>query len=115
MKVLERELKGTVDVIYIDPPYNTGMTDLPYDDYTYFEPEVEKENTWIQFMEERMRIVFDLLTSKGVMFIHLDDNELVSTMQLSYKIFGKKNISVLIIALLISDLLMIKLMSLRRL
>lgn len=82
--------------IYIDHPYNTGMTNLPYDDYTYFDKVEEKENTWVKFMEERMKIANSLVTENGVIFIQLEDNELVSTLELSYKIFEKKNVTVLI-------------------
>jgi len=67
--------KKKIDVIYIDPPYNTGNKDFAYnDDY------VDKENRfrhskWLSFMSKRLKLAKYLLKDTGVIAISIDDNE----------------------------------------
>ena len=77
--------EGKIDVMPIDPPYNTEIDYIEYKDGNY-------ENGWINFMQARLEVAYKLLSTKGVMFIHIDENELISLTLLCGKIFGIKNI-----------------------
>lgn len=77
--------EGKIDVMPIDPPYNTEIDYIEYKDGNY-------DNGWINFMQERLEVAYKLLSKNGVMFIHIDENELLSLTMLCGKIFGAKNI-----------------------
>lgn len=89
--------EGKIDVIYIDPPYNTGNKDFAYyddfeDEYRQI-PYVEKEDSyrhskWLSFMSKRLKIAKRLLSDKGVIFISIDDNEQAQLKLLCDEIFG---------------------------
>ena len=66
---------GMVDVIYIDPPYNTGNKDFVYNDSFIGEDDEYRHSKWLSFMERRLKIAKTLLSDKGVIFISIDDNE----------------------------------------
>ena len=64
---------GRIDVIYIDPPYNTGNKDFVYND-KFINPDDEyKHSKWLSFMSRRLRIAKQLLSDKGVIFISIDE------------------------------------------
>lgn len=67
--------KGKVDVIYIDPPYNTGNKDFVYNDSFVDSEDSYRHSKWLSFMERRLKIAKKLLSDKGVIFISIDDNE----------------------------------------
>ena len=91
LQLLEKTHKGKIDVIYIDPPYNTGNKDFVYDD-DFVEPtDMFRHSKWLCFMEKRLELAKDLLTEKGVIFISIDDNEQASLKFLCDKIFRNKN------------------------
>ena len=77
--------EGKIDVMPIDPPYNTEIDYIEYKDGNY-------DNGWINFMQARLEVAYKLLSKNGVMFIHIDENELLSLTMLCGKIFGAKNI-----------------------
>ena len=89
--------EGKIDVIYIDPPYNTGNKDFVYyddfcDEYRTI-PYVEREDAyrhskWLSFMSRRLRIAKRLLSDKGVIFISIDDNEQANLKLLCDEVFG---------------------------
>lgn len=82
---------GKVDVIYIDPPYNTGNKDFVYND-SYIDLEDDfKHSTWLAFMHKRLNIVKTLLSPKGVIFISIDDNEYANLKLLCDEVFLEKN------------------------
>ena len=88
LKILEQTHRESVDVIYIDPPYNTGAKDWKYNN-SY----VEKENAfrhskWICMMEKRIRIAKKLLKENGVFICAIDENELAALWLLLEDIFG---------------------------
>ena len=66
---------GRVDVIYIDPPYNTGNKDFVYNDSFVDREDGFRHSMWLSFMEKRLRLAKRLLSDKGVIFISIDDNE----------------------------------------
>lgn len=67
---------GKIDVIYIDPPYNTGNKDFVYNDSFVDKEDAYRHSKWLSFMERRLRIAKKLLSDRGVIFISIDDNEL---------------------------------------
>ena len=77
--------EGKIDVMPIDPPYNTEIDYIEYKDGNY-------DNGWVNFMQSRLEVAYKLLSKNGVMFIHIDENELLSLTMLCGKIFGVKNI-----------------------
>ncbi len=86
---LATEYTNKIDIIYIDPPYNTGHTRFKYNDQ--FEDEKNKHKKWLVFMEERLRLSLPLLKDSGVIFISIDDNELYRLKVLCDDIFGEDN------------------------
>lgn len=83
--------EGKIDVIYIDPPYNTGNKDFVYND-SYVDSEDDyRHSKWLSFMNKRLRIAKRLLSDKGVIFISIDDNEQANLKLLCDEVFGEKN------------------------
>ncbi len=66
---------GKIDVIYIDPPYNTGNKDFIYNDAYVDSEDSYRHSKWLSFMSKRLRIAKKLLSDRGVIFISIDDNE----------------------------------------
>jgi DNA modification methylase len=91
--------KGKIDVIYIDPPYNTGTDGFRYKDKRIIDKfpdgtEIPKDHPfrhsyWLSFMKKRLELARDLLKDTGVMFISIDDNELANLLLLCTEIFKK--------------------------
>lgn len=83
--------EGKIDVIYIDPPYNTGNKDFVYND-SYVDSEDDfRHSKWLSFMNKRLRIARRLLSDNGVIFISIDDNEQAALKLLCDEVFGEKN------------------------
>ncbi|MCI9427576.1 MAG: site-specific DNA-methyltransferase [Eubacterium sp.] len=91
LKLLEKTHKGKIDLIYIDPPYNTKNKDFVYDDKRIGEEDAYRHSMWISFMEKRIRILKTLMSEKGIIFISIDDNEQANLKILCDSIFGEKN------------------------
>lgn len=93
--------RGKIDVIYIDPPYNTGSDGFTYKDKRFLTEfpdgqKVPKEHPlrhsyWLSFMEKRLNLAKNLLSDKGVIFISIDDNEQANLKLLCDKVFGEGN------------------------
>lgn len=91
LQLLEKTHKGKIDVIYIDPPYNTGNKDFIYDD-DYVEKEDEfRHSKWCSFIKKRLSIAKNLLKENGLIFISIDDNEQVDLRIICDEIFGDNN------------------------
>lgn len=82
---------GKIDVIYIDPPYNTGNKDFVYNDQFIDKENQFRHSSWLSFMKKRLILAQDLLSDKGVIFISIDDNEQAPLKMLCDKIFGEQN------------------------
>ena len=82
--------EGKIDVIYIDPPYNTGNKDFVYNDSFVDSEDGYRHSKWLSFMEKRLKIAKKLLSDKGVIFISIDDNEQANLKLLCDEIFGGK-------------------------
>jgi len=91
LSVLNYTHERKVDVIYIDPPYNTGNNDFIFND-KYVDPEDGyRHSKWLSFMEKRLRLAKNLLRDTGMIFISIDDNELAQIKLLCDEIFIEKN------------------------
>ncbi len=106
LKLLRKSYSGKVKMIYIDPPYNTGG-DFVYEDkfkdgmkdYLNFSRQSEKlpinqetngrfHTRWLNMMYPRLQIAKDLLTEDGVIFVSLDDHEMMNFKCIADEIFG---------------------------
>ena len=110
---LGHDAKGTVKMIYIDPPYNTGKDFVYKDNFTQDKDEYNEEvgavdgegnklfkNTetngrfhsdWLSMMYERLVVARDLLREDGVIFISIGDDEVVNLHKICDEIFGEHN------------------------
>ena len=88
LRLLEKTHKGKIDLIYIDPPYNTGSKDFIYDDAIVDKTDLFSHSKWLSFMDKRLRIARQLMSDKGVIFISIDDNEEAPLKMLCDDIFG---------------------------
>ena len=101
LKCLNYTHKGKIDVIYIDPPYNTGSDGFTYKDKRFLSqfPDgttIPKEHplrhsTWLSFMSKRLELAKNLLSEKGVIFISIDNNEMGQLKILCDDILGENN------------------------
>lgn len=82
---------GKIDVIYIDPPYNTGNKDFVYNDSYVDNEDSYRHSKWLSFMARRLKIAKKLLSDRGVIFISIDDNEQANLRMLCDEIFGQTN------------------------
>lgn len=83
--------EGRIDVIYIDPPYNTGNKDFSYNDHYVDADDDYRHSKWLSFMSKRLRIARNLLSDRGVIFISIDDIEQSNLKLLCDEIFGNQN------------------------
>jgi adenine-specific DNA-methyltransferase len=91
LRYLNIAYRGRVKCIYIDPPYNTGNKDFVYNDHYVDKEDRFRHSTWIEFMYRRLVLAKDLLTSDGVIFVSIDDNELFNIGMLMNRVFGDSN------------------------
>ena len=91
LKLLEKTHRGTIDLIYIDPPYNTGNKDFVYDDCFVDKNDLFSHSKWLSFMKQRLTIARGLLTKRGAVFISIDDNEQAQLKVLCDEVFGSEN------------------------
>lgn len=83
--------EGKIDVIYIDPPYNTGNKDFKYNDTFVDKEDSYRHSKWLSFMNKRLKIARQLLSEKGVIFISIDENECYQLKLLCDEVFGQVN------------------------
>lgn len=91
LAVLNFTHKNKIDVIYIDPPYNTGNNDFIFNDNFVDKEDPWRHSKWLTFMEKRLRLAKSLLKKTGVIFISIDDNEVAQLKLLLDEIFEEKN------------------------
>lgn len=73
LTVLNYTHAGKIDVIYIDPPYNTGTKDFKYNDRFVDKEDSYRHSKWLSFMSKRLTLARKLLKDNGVIFISIDD------------------------------------------
>jgi adenine-specific DNA-methyltransferase len=92
LSVLNYTHKGKIDIIYIDPPYNTGKADeFLYNDNYVDINDGYRHSKWLSFMKKRLELAKNLMSEKGVIFIAIDDNEIAQLKLLCNQIFGEEN------------------------
>lgn len=103
LKALLPQYAGKVKCIYIDPPYNTGNEGWAYNDKVnsplirdWIGKEVDKEDLtkhdkWLCMMVPRLKLLRELLSDDGVIFISIDDNEVHNLRTIMDEIFGKEH------------------------
>jgi len=84
LKALEQEFAGKVKCVFIDPPYNTGSAFTHYDDGV-------EHSIWLSLMRDRLELIRRLLSSKGSLWISIDDNEAHYLKVLCDEVFGRFN------------------------
>ncbi|WQV00966.1 site-specific DNA-methyltransferase [Helicobacter pylori] len=80
---LKNRYKEAIDCIYIDPPFNTGS------DFAYIDR--FQDSTWLSLMHNRLELAYNLLSSQGSFYLHLDNNANYLGRILLNDIFGKEN------------------------
>lgn len=96
LHLLEKTHAGKIDVIYIDPPYNTRKSDFKYNDNFVDKEDSFVHSKWLSFMERRLSIAKNLLSKQGVIFVSIDDFEIANLRNLMDGIFGNNLISQLV-------------------
>ena len=113
LKLLQETYLGKIKMIYIDPPYNTGNDFVYEDDFAQntdeyltnsgqFDEEGNRmvQNTesngrfhtdWLNMLYPRLRLSKDLLTVDGVIFVSIDNNEVVNLRKMLDEVFGSDN------------------------
>ena len=81
---LKHLYENKINLIYIDPPYNTGKTFFGYKDKLSHEE-------WLRFMKNRLEIAKSLLSTSGTIFISIDINEMAYLKVLCDEIFSRSN------------------------
>ena len=91
LRLLEKTHRGRIDVIYIDPPYNTGNKDFRYDDAFVDSNDGFKHSKWLSFLAARLEIAFRLLSETGCILISINDIEYAQLKLLCDDIMGEQH------------------------
>jgi adenine-specific DNA-methyltransferase len=91
LSVLNYTHEKKIDVIYIDPPYNTGNKAWMYNNRYVDSDDAFKHSKWIAFMEKRLTLAKNLLSEKGIIIVAIDDYEYQSLRFLMDEKFGEQN------------------------
>ena len=91
LKLLQTSHKNKVDVIMIDPPYNTKKDGFTYNDRLVDENDSYRHSKWLSFMSKRLILAKELLTLDGLIFINIDEHEFAPLKVLCDEIFGEMN------------------------
>ena len=103
LKALMPFYKGKVKCVYIDPPYNTGNEGWIYNDKvnspkiqdwlskTVKIDDLTRHDKWLCMMYPRLKLLRDLMSEEGVIFISIDDNEYCNLKFLMNEIFKEEN------------------------
>ncbi len=93
LSVLNYTHQGKIDVIYIDPPYNTGAKDWKYNNDYVDINDGYRHSKWLSMMSSRLRLAKNLLKKNGVLICAIDENELAHLGVLLEEIFINKQIT----------------------
>ena len=91
LSVLNYTHKGKIDVIYIDPPYNTGARDWKYNNNYVDAEDPYRHSKWLAFMNRRLLLTKNLLKDDGIICVTIDDYEMPRLWMLMEEIFGSQN------------------------
>ncbi|EAF6681819.1 site-specific DNA-methyltransferase, partial [Listeria monocytogenes] len=114
LKLLQESYLGKIDMIYIDPPYNTGKDFVYQDNFKKTKKENdlsegildeegdrlvknEKSNgryhsDWLTMIYPRLKLARNLLSDSGIIFVSIDENEIANLELLLTEIFGENNL-----------------------
>ena len=104
MVSLRPQYRSTVDIAYIDAPYNTGKKDFRYSDRRFHDPNADSDDSvyvtnedggrhtkWLNYMAPRLFLTHEMLADHGVCFVSINDIELYRIGMLMDEIFGESN------------------------
>lgn len=91
LRALKYSHRASVDLIYIDPPYNTGNKDWVYNDRWVDSNDAFRHSKWLAFMRRRLRLAHDLLKDTGVIIVAIGDDEQHRLRMLMDEVFGEGN------------------------
>ena len=91
LQALRSTHRGKIDLIYIDPPYNTGNEGWIYNDRYVDANDRAKSSKWLSYMERRLLLARDLLKSTGVILVAIGDEEHHRLRMLLDQVFGSHN------------------------
>ncbi|AOM39189.1 site-specific DNA-methyltransferase [Xenorhabdus hominickii] len=83
LKILQKSYHKKIKMIYIDPPYNTGKDFIYKDNY---------RDNWLNMIYPRLKLARNLLSDYGIIFISIDDHEVVNLSNVCNEIFGEDNL-----------------------
>ena len=89
LQLLLKTHRGKIDLIYIDPPYNSGDKDFIYDDDYVDKEDGFRHSKWLSFMSKRLKLAQLLLSENGFFFISIDDKEAATLKLLCDSIFSE--------------------------
>jgi adenine-specific DNA-methyltransferase len=81
---------GEVDVVYIDPPYNTG-NDFAYADDIRAQDGLTRHEAWVAMMRPRLQAARAAMSARSAIFVSIDDNEAAYLRLLMDEVFGEAN------------------------
>ncbi|GHV70972.1 hypothetical protein AGMMS49928_20820 [Spirochaetia bacterium] len=91
LQLLLKTHKGKIDVIYIDPPYNTGNKSWKYNNDYVNKDDAFRHSKWLSFMKQRLLMARKLLRETGVFICAIDDYEYSYLKNLMDEIFSEQN------------------------
>jgi len=91
LSVLNYTHPKMIDVIYIDPPFNTGNKTWKYNNDYVEQEDLYRHSKWLSFMDKRLRLARDLLSQRGIIIVAIDDYEHHSLRSLMDDIFKENN------------------------
>lgn len=91
LSVLNYTHKGKIDLIYIDPPYNTGAKDWKYNNDYVDKQDTFRHSKWLTMMNHRLQLARNLLKDDGIIVCAIDHNELFTLGVLMDEIFYEEN------------------------
>ncbi|TAK03672.1 site-specific DNA-methyltransferase [Patescibacteria group bacterium] len=97
LSVLNYTHKGAIDVVYIDPPYNTGARDWKYNNDYVDINDVFRHSKWLSMMQRRLLLSKDLLKDDGVLIVTIDKHEQPRIVILLEELFPDKEIVTVVI------------------
>jgi adenine-specific DNA-methyltransferase len=86
------ETYGAVDLVYIDPPYNTGNDFAYRDDFRHGDAKESRHRAWVAMMRPRLEAAREQMKDTGAIFVSIDDNEVAHLRLLMDDVFGEANL-----------------------
>jgi len=91
LKLLQNSYCNSIDMIYIDPPYNTGNDFIYKDNFKNTHSNGKFHSDWCSMLYPRLKLARNLLSDSGVILINIDENEIANLQKMCSEIFGELN------------------------